>query len=563
MKSSTNQKFRPLFFFVINKRITSVLSMLLALSFLNLIIGCSYYNVRDITTTPESVAQKVQDFNMTQKYAIVHSGADIWHLNNLIINEDNKTISGEVHSLNQLHTLSNREKRVHSYNKSKNQPLNEIHFILENSMKSEIGTQVIIPFSNIKYISVNDKNTGRSIANVFFGTIGVLAVIAIIVAATKSSCPFIYVKNGEEFIFTGELYPGILTANQQRDDYLLLPYFNDANNECNIKITNELKEIQYTDFIQLLEISHPENVKVLLDKNGHPHTFSSINSPVNVLVDHLNIDNAPALVKDNNSYLFNSKINTLSSVRNIELEFNKPIHSEKGKLFLTVKNSMWLDYIFGKFNEQFGTFYNQFQKKQQESPKEKSTTWMNEQNIPLSVYLKSNNGWELVDKINTVGPMASRDIAIPIDLSDALGEKVVIKLETGFMFWEVDYAGLDFTEDLPLDINYINPDEAIDGNNTDVTKLLSTVDQNYFVQSNIGDEVVVNFKINESKPELSRTYFLKNRGYYNYIRNYDGEPNFQKLKLFKESGAFTDFSKYEYEVLMDYENRFDLASNTK
>lgn len=563
MKSSTNQKFRPLFFFVINKRITSVLSMLLALSFLNLIIGCSYYNVRDITTTPESVAQKVQDFNMTQKYAIVHSGADIWHLNNLIINEDNKTISGEVHSLNQLHTLSNREKRVHSYNKSKNQPLNEIHFILENSMKSEIGTQVIIPFSNIKYISVNDKNTGRSIANVFFGTIGVLAVIAIIVAATKSSCPFIYVKNGEEFIFTGELYPGILTANQQRDDYLLLPYFNDANNECNIKITNELKEIQYTDFIQLLEISHPENVKVLLDKNGHPHTFSSINSPVNVLVDHLNIDNAPALVKDNNSYLFNSKINTLSSVRNIELEFNKPIHSEKGKLFLTVKNSMWLDYVFGKFNEQFGTFYNQFQKKQQESPKEKSTTWMNEQNIPLSVYLKSNNGWELVDKINTVGPMASRDIAIPIDLSDALGEKVVIKLETGFMFWEVDYAGLDFTEDLPLDINYINPDEAIDGNNTDVTKLLSTADQNYFVQSNIGDEVVVNFKINESKPELSRTYFLKNRGYYNYIRNYDGEPNFQKLKLFKESGAFTDFSKYEYEVLMDYENRFDLASNTK
>ena len=562
MKSSTNQKFRPLFFFVINKRITSVLSMLLALSFLNLIIGCSYYNVRDITTTPESVAQKVQDFNMTQKYAIVHSGADIWHLNNLIINEDNKTISGEVHSLNQLHTLSNREKRVHSYNKSKNQPLNEIHFILENSMKSEIGTQVIIPFSNIKYISVNDKNTGRSIANVFFGTIGVLAVIAIIVAATKSSCPFIYVKNGEEFIFTGELYPGILTANQQRDDYLLLPNFNDVKNEFSIKITNELREIQYTDFIQLLEVSHPENVKVLLDKNGHPHTFSNINSPVSVLVDHLNTDNTPALVKDNNSFLFNSEINTTSSIRNIELEFNKPVHSEKAKLFLTVKNSMWLDYVFGKFNEQFGTYYNQFQKKQQEYPREKSTTWMNEQNIPLSVYLKTNNGWKLVDKINTVGPMASRDIAVPIDLSSALDDKLVIKLETGFMFWEVDYVGIDFTEDLALDLNYISPDEAIDGN-INVTNLLSAADQNYFVQPNIGDEVVVKFKISDSKPDFNRTFFLKNRGYYNYIRNYDGVPNFQKLRLFKEASAFTDFSKYEYEALMDYKNQFDLASNTK
>lgn len=562
MRSSIKQKFRPLFFFAKNKNLSSFLSVLLVLSFLHLIISCSYYNVRDITTTPEGVAQKVQEFNMTQKYAIVHSGEDIWHLSNLVINEDDKTISGVVQSLNQLHVISNRDKRVHSYNKSKNEPLNEVHFILENIMQSEIGAQVIIPFSNIKYISVNDKNTGRSIANVFFGTIGVLAIIAIIIAATKSSCPFIYVKNGEEFIFTGELYPGVLTANQQRDDYILLPSINDVNNEYSIKITNELKEVQYTDFIQLLEVNHPDNVKVLLDKNGNAHTFSNINTPVNVLVDHLNIDNAPALIKDNNSYLFNTKINTNSSVRNIELEFNKPVHSENAKLFLTVKNSMWLDYVFGKFNEQFGTYYAQFQKDQQEYSKEKSDQWMTAQNIPLSVYLKTNNGWELVDTINTVGPMASRDIAVPIDLSHVTGEHVEIKLETGFMFWEVDYAGIDFTKDLALDVHYISPDEAIDGN-TNVTNLLSTADQNYFVQPNIGDQVVVKFKISDSKPDLNRTFFLKNRGYYNYIRNYDGVPNFQKLRLFKEANAFTDFSKYEYEALMDYENQFDLATNTK
>ena len=188
---------------------------------------------------------------------------------------------------------------------------------------------------------------------------------------------------------------------------------------------------------------------------------------------------------------------------------------------------------------------------------------MNAQNIPLSVYLKTKSGWELVDTINTVGPMASRDIAIPIDVSSVLEEQVVIKLETGFMFWEVDYAGIDFTENLVLDVNYINPDEAIDGHNNNVTKLISAADQNYFVQPNIGDQVVVNFKISDSKPDVNRTFFLKNRGYYNYIRNYDGVPNFQKLRLFKEAGAFTDFSKYEYEALMDYENQFDLASNYK
>lgn len=562
MKASCNQNFRPLLFFIKNKKITSFLSLFLTLAFLNLIISCSYYNVRSVTTSSETMSSQIDEFNKTQKYAVMHSGPNTWHLNNLVLNEDNKTISGMVQAVDPNHIPRKpRElKRVHRYS-SKETPLNEVHFYISTNNIPDFGSQITIPFSEINSISVNDKNSGRSIANAFLGTIGVIAGIFIIILATKSSCPFIYVKNGEEYVFTGELYPGIITANQQRDDYLLLPNLTKVNNEYSIKITNELKEIQYTDFVQLLEINHPNNVKVLLDKNGDLHTFSNIISPNNVLADNLIIDNNPTLIKDNNSYLFNSEIINSSSIRNIELEFNKPQHIENAKLFLTVKNSMWLDYVFGKFNQQFGTYYSQFQKDQQTVSIEKSTKWINEQNIPLSIYLKTASGWELVDRINTVGPMASRDIAVPIDLSNIVGDEVVIKLETGFMFWEVDYAGIDFTENLALDVKYINPYEALDGNNN-VTNLLLTSDQNYFVQPNIGDEVVVNFKINESSLDLNRTFFLKNRGYYNYIRNYEGNADFQKLKLFKMPGAFTDFSKYEYEALMDYEDQFDLASNT-
>jgi len=566
MNTSTIQRFRPLRFFITHKRVSLFLSLLLTLAFLNLIIGCSYYNVKSVTTSPETLASHIDSFAKTQKYVVIHSGLDIWHLSNLKVNEQEKTMSGIATKIDAIHVSKKprESKTTHKYSGSK-EVLNEVHFYISTQSSVNYDEPITIPFSAINSISINDRNNGRTIANIVLGTIGVLAVIAIIVALTKSSCPFIYVNDGGEFIFTGELYPGVLTANQQRDDYLLLPNVADANNEYRIKITNELKEVQYTDIVQLMEVNHPENVKVLLDKSGNLHTFSDIDSPVNVLVDHLKMDNGPALAKDNNSYLFDSRMNTSTSTRNIEFKFNKPKHSNKAKLVLTVKNSLWLDYVFGKFNEQFGTYYNQFQKDQQEVPKEKSVKWMNEQNIPLSVYLKTNNGWELVDRINAVGPMAVRDIAVPMDLRGTIGEEVTIKLETGFMFWEVDYAGIDFTEDLPLDVNYIYPDEAIDGNHNNVTKLLSAEDQIYFVQPNIGDEVVVNFKISDPKPDLNRTFFLKNRGYYNYIRNYDSEPNFQKLKLFREAGAFTDFSKFEFEALMDYENQFDLdlASNTK
>jgi len=564
MKTSANQRFRPLRFFITHKRFSSFLSMLLILAFLNLITGCSYYNVKSVTTTPETIASNIDNFAKAHKYVVIHSGMDIWHLSNLIVNEQQKTMSGIAERLEVTHISKKprESKTTHRYNGSK-EVLNEVHFYISTQSTVNYGERITIPFAEINSISINDKNNGRTAVTVLLGTIGVLAVIAIIYALTKSSCPFIYVNDGGEFIFTGELYPGVLTANQQRDDYLLLPNISNVNNEYSIKITNELKEIQYTDFVQLIEVSHPTSVSVLLDQNGNLHTFSNIKSPVSVLVDNLNMGKSPVLVKDNNSYLFDSQMNASSSTRTIEFKFNRPDHTENAKLYLTVKNSMWLDYVFGKFNEQFGTYYNQFQKDQQEATKEKSTKWMNDQNIPLSVYLKTNKGWELVDRINTVGPMASRDVAVPINLKGAIGEEVTVKLETGFMFWELDYAGIDYTEDLPLEVNYIYPDEAIDGNNVIVTKLLSAADQNYFVQPNIGDEVVVNFKINDPKPDTNRTFFLKNRGYYNYIRNYIGEPDFQKLKLFREAGAFTDFSKYEYEALMDYESQFDLASNTK
>ncbi len=562
----SNSKFRPLNFFIKNRKFTSFLSVFLTLLFLNLVIGCSYYNVRSVTTSSETIAEQIDEFVKNQKYVIIHSGPDTWHLSNLELSEDDKTMSGTVQHLGSKHISrkSRETKRTHQYSGGK-EVLNEVHFYISTNSTRNYGSFTTIPFSEINSISVNDRNTGRTILNVVGGVVGTLALVAIIVALTKSSCPFIYVKNGEDFVFTGELYPGILTVNQQHDDYLKLPNIDKTNNDYSIKITNELKEIQYTDFVQLLEITHSDALKVLLDKNGNLHTFSDIISPKSVLIDNLNTDSNPVLMKDNNSYLFNSNLINSGSLRNIELNFNKPQQTENAKLFLTVKNSMWLDYVFGKFNEQFGTYYTQFQKDQQVASAEKSTKWMNEQNIPLSVYLKTEKGWELVDRINVVGPMASRDIVVPINLNKIKEEEeVIIKLETGFMFWEIDFAGIDFTDNIALDINYINPSLAIDDNNVNVTHLLSAADNNYFTQPNVGDEVVVHFKTSQNNLDLKRTFFLKNRGYYNYIRDYKSEPNFQKLKLFREAGTFTEFSKLEYEVIMAYENQLDvIAANTK
>lgn len=564
MKPPAHQDFRPLFSIRKNKKLSSTLSIVLTLIFLNLVLGCRYYTVRSVATTADTMAAQIDEFNKSQQYAVMHSGPEIWHLSNLVLNEDKKTISGIIQAIGPEHIprKMREQKRVHRFNKGES-PLNEIHFYISTSNLPDYGSEITIPFSEINSMSVNHRNTGRMIGEIFFGTIGVIAGVALLAVALKSSCPFVYVKDGEEFIFTGELYPGILTANQQRDDYLPLPNLEDETDEYRIKITNELKEIQYTDLVQLMEIHHSPNVQILLDKNGAVHTFSDKKSPNNVWIDNTTDNITPVMVKDNNSYLFDSELDDPKSIRGIELQFSKPIATEKAKLFLTVKNSLWLDYVFGKFNAKFGSYYPQFQKDQQLISGEKSLQWINDQHIPLSVYLKTDEGWELLERIQPVGPLASRDIAIPIDLSTLSGTSMTLKLETGFMFWEVDYAAIDYTENAPITVNYLNAYEAIDEGYNDITELLSASDQDYFVQPNIGDEAIVTFRTSELTPGLNRTFFLKNRGYYNYIRDYKGKPDFQELKLFRAAGAFTDFSKFEYEALMDYENQFDLALQTK
>ena len=81
--------------------------------------------------------------------------------------------------------------------------------------------------------------------------------------------------------------------------------------------------------------------------------------------------------------------------------------------------------------------------------------------------MKQKNTWKLVDRIHTVGPLASRDILIPIDLENHEDERVELKIETGFMFWETDYVGMDFSTQAVLQTHHLSPTSADDGNQVD------------------------------------------------------------------------------------------------
>lgn len=547
------------FRFTRRKNVKSSIAIALSIMALNLNLGCSYYTVAPMEITRENI----KSFNEQEKYVVIHSGESIYNLNQMVFNEDDKTITGIAKHLLPQHIYKTKreDKRVQRYKKERQNPLNEVHFYVQNVNFPKMETEVSIPFENIVSVSVNNRNSGRSIANVFTGTIGVFFAVVLIVALTKSSCPFVYIKNGQEYEFTGELYPGIITANMQRDDYLPLPKITSKDGTYELKITNELKEIQYTDLAQLVLIEHSEDIEVLLDKTGKPHTFSNLISPktVNCDGDNQNIKNISA--KDDKFWSFNSTINTLGGTREMVLEFDRPKKSKSAKLYITAKNSVWLDIVFGKFNEQFGSYYNDFQKQQQQLSRGVSEQWIKDQNIPLSISIKTKNGWELVDQIATVGPLAMRNVVIPLKLEYVDSGPLKVKLETGFMFWDVDYVAIDYSLNINLEPRLIDTSLATDENNYEVTGLLRKADGKYLKQPDIGNEVQLTFEIPAPNEHMTQSAFLKNRGYYNYIRDYKGTPDVNRLRSYKEKNAFSKFSESSYlnfvsmeNLIVDYDN---------
>lgn len=528
-------------------------AMFLLLVFVHFITGCqTFYKVNTGSNTPESIAQMQKE----NKYFILHEGDKVWHLKDLVINEDQMAISGIIDTLPADHQYykTTRPERGTPYKPAKGHPTYEVHLYV-NAHSDLDNNKVIVPLQSIEKIEVYDKDTGATAVSYIFGglgvVLGILAVVTIISIATKSSCPFVYISDGETYRFTGEIYGGAIYAILERDDYMPLPGFKPVNGEYKLKISNELLERQYTNLAELKVIEHPIQSTVLIDKYGVLHTMNNPVSPQTALSD-MKVDCRGSLMKrDNHSYLFNDNAKVNNELSSLTLTFPKETGANAGKLVLNVQNSLWLDYVYGKFNEQFGTYYNTFAEKQNGVPAEHHHQWAREQGVSMSVYLETDTGWAYVDYFDLIGPLAKRDVVMPVDLSHVRGDSVRIKMTCGYMFWEIDYAAMDFSASIPVTTTTLSAYTAADENGIDVTPLVQFADDQYLVQPKPGNEAIFMYSAPPVQLGNQLTVFLHTRGYYEYIRDYQSKPNLGYLKTFRDrEGAFTKFSKQRYADLM-------------
>ena len=533
--------------------ISKPFALLMVFSFMTTINGCYYFKVTKSVGPPEITISKMQAEN---KFIILHLDDKVWHFTDLSVDQD--SVSGSISTL--IGHERSRPVKTESANRYKKSGipnesylLSDVHiYVTEYSETS--GDKVSFPLKAIQKIEIYDKDKGATAGSWILGStvaaIGVLAIIGIIVLLTKSSCPFVYNYDGNAYAFAGEIYGGATYPSLERDDYMPLPGIKPVNDRFLLIISNELKERQFTNMAELQVIHHPKNSSVLLDKYGQIQTISAVQKPLSAI--SLNKENYinSIIEKDSSLFLFN-ECNTSSSLNGLILTFDNQNNSKTGKLVISAKNSLWADYAYGKFTGLFGTYYNKWNDRQKQVPTKKQIKRILDQDIPLSVFIETGNGWEFIDFYNVVGPLGNRDLVMPIDLSNAGSGEIRIKLESGFMFWELDYAGMDFSENIPLEVTTLKPDSVVDNTGKDLTSILSYDDKNYLEQTTIGDEAYFSYSIpeqillNDKNEEL--TVFLHSKGYYEAIREYTNKPDWRYLFSLRNSHSLTAFSFQEYE----------------
>lgn len=492
--------------------------------------------------------------NSPVKYFILHKGEKSYALEITSIDKDKLTISGKLHAVDPSHRLYVEAKGRPAKYKYKNDTrgvLNEIHMFVNSSAVIDTVNPFVLPLSQLEKIEVIERDEGRTIASYILGGIGIglgaLAVVVVIALATKESCPFISVYDGEQFKLQGELFGGAVNRQLERMDYIPLKAL-PVNGEYRIRISNELKEKQYTNFADLLVVEHPANVQVLPDADGKLYQFSDPQTPVAAQLNNKDVLRT-VTNQDEVSTNFSDTTNA-SGINELNLFFSRRQDAKTGKLILRLKNSYWLDYLYGEFTRHFGSGYENWIANQQKKPAEEMNRWTEEQNIPLTVSIKTKTGWREIQKLKTVGPLVNRNIIIPFEPDANSNEPINIKLSTGFMFWELDYAAVDFSNDQPLPVTRLKPVWAKDNNGNSVLPELIDNDKKYLDQPQAGQYAILKYHF-KRKPKPGNTFsvIFHTSGYYEPIRQFTGEIDLPFLNKFKDPGYFSMFSLNHFQKL--------------
>ena len=196
-------------------------------------------------------------------------------MKNLVVDDQKMVITSALSTVPEINTVYIKPHKRQTYKASKGQSevLNEVHiYVPSNIGNVDTISNINLNMGDIEKIEIIQKDKARTTTSYILGglgyTLGALTLISVVILLTKDSCPFVSTFDGQQYNLQGEMFGGAIYPSLQRQDFIPLQV-NSINGAYTVKISNELKERQYSDYANLLVVDHDKNVQVLSDLQGN------------------------------------------------------------------------------------------------------------------------------------------------------------------------------------------------------------------------------------------------------------------------------------------------------
>ena len=387
--------------------------------------------------------------------------------------------------------------------------------------------------------------------------LGVLVAGTAIFVAIACNCPRVYAldSDGNEHL-QGPLFTGAIAKSFERRDLLPIKDIDQNMEEVVLKVVNELPEDEFINELKLFKTTHQADYQIGMDASEELFEFKTLTTPDEAV--SINGWDLTEKVNEADDLFYEFEDDTyLEELNSAIFTFNKPQNARaKIKLVIHGRQTQWLEQVTESFFRLYGTDFDKINKRIDKIPISLYNRNMARNGISMNAYIMTKNGWSKLGVFKNAGTVKKLFLGMDLDLSQIKGEKIKIKLEAAFRFWELDQIGI--TQDWKMLNNYeeVPLKSAINEVGDDVSALIQSVDNQYVVQADNGTFIELTY---DNQLNDSEIYVLQGTGYYHHKRNYTHKPENKAIRAIKSKGKL---AAHELSILLhDYTRAMTLTGH--
>lgn len=497
--------------------------------------SCTYYRLRQ--GSPKDYYVGLEESEMKKNRIFVHIGDAYFELSNWKKVDDK--ITGIISSvppeidLYYQRALTNKNFRISKGDRFK---LLQLHLFLPELAIS--GNEITFDVNQIQKAQIIEYNVGLTTFSWIVSSAAITTATIGIFVAVACSCPHIYLNDGQQWYFSNSMFTGAMNPTLERFDYKKINDVNPLSSELNLEIRNEEKEIQYTNLLKLVAVYHEKGEEIITTSTGDFIKIVNSRQPKSLSNDNGIMTN-DFLMDESNSYSFNSTDN--SGFSNLKASFESN-NLKNPHLVLGLKNPKWGGFVYHEFTKLFGDYFQTWVASNSKKTKNQLEKNMEKAGITLKVEVLDKGKWKTVDQIKLVGEAKFEKIAVKIPENYLKNKELTVRLKSGFQFWEVNYLALAEKDSKKIEVEEYDAQIVSDATKSED---LAFDDKNYLIHKEGDAPIKVNFS--GLKTNSERTLYLKSKGYYKTVQNFEGKPQWNQLLSINKRGGLSHFSKAKFE----------------